>query len=261
VFFGGDFFTGRYLVPLLKQPDKRSRLVRKIHEVTEGAPLIVNFEGVLLDQCPDDPATKRELLLCLPKKTTLTLMRELGIVAVSLANNHSRDFGDEALAATRRALSEAGIAAVGQGETVRLPQLTLAAFTDLDNNPQPRARILKEADLAPLAAAKEEGRPLAVMLHYGREFAPAPGRREQALVDMLERHGADIIIGVHPHQPGRLTGTPRRIWAWSLGNFLFDQTSREAEGALLELVFFPPGLYWARQRELGNLYKELRGRP
>jgi len=141
VFFGGDFFTGRYLTPFLEQPEKRALLVRKIRQVTAGAPLIVNLEGVLMDQCPDDPRTKRELRLCMPKKMTLSLMRELGIAAVSLANNHSHDFGDEALTATRQALRQAGIAALGQGEIIQLPWLTLAAFTDVDNKREPRARI------------------------------------------------------------------------------------------------------------------------
>ena len=267
VFFGGDFFTGRHLTALLAQPDERALLVRRIGEVTAGAPLIVNFEGVLMDQCPDDDAaTTRELRLCMPKETTLGLMRELNIVAVSLANNHIHDFGDEALAATRRALQQAGIAALGQGEMIQLPLLTLAAFTDVDNKHEPRARILQGSDFAALAAAKKVGKPsgnplgkpLAIMLHYGREFRPAPDYRQQDLVDMLERRGADIIVGSHSHQPGRLTGRPGRIWAWSLGNFLFDQSRQEAGCALLELVFFPQGTYWARQHELGNLYNALR---
>ncbi|SHN71555.1 poly-gamma-glutamate synthesis protein (capsule biosynthesis protein) [Desulfovibrio litoralis DSM 11393] len=259
IFFGGDFFTGRYLVKLLEQKQVRTALVNKVLEITQGAPLVVNFEGVILPKCPDLDSTldASGLRLCMTKEPTLELMHNLNIVAVSLANNHSQDFGASAYQETRDILAKAGIATIGRGEVCILPDIAITAFTDVDNKNAPRARIIKATDLESLQKQSQE-KPLAVMLHYGVEFFPGPGYREKKLAELFEQYGVEIIVGSHAHQSGALQSSKGRVWAWSLGNFLFDQHSKKATCTLLEVVFFSHGTYWSRQHELGNMYNQLK---
>ena len=100
-------------------------------------------------------------------------------------------------------------------------------------------------------------KPLAAFVHCGREFRPRPGPRERFLAWTLEDAGVTLFVGAHPHRAGPVEADARGMRVWSLGNFLFDQLRQGADGAVLDLVFFSQGTWWARQRPIGNLYKDL----
>jgi AmmeMemoRadiSam system protein B len=251
--FAGDVFFGRFMAKLLARPGKRRELVRLVRQATDGAPLVVNLEGVLRPRCPDLPGPHT---LCMATRPSLALLRELGVKAAVLANNHTNDLGPAARARMARSLRRAGITPILAGQTRDLGPFRLAALTDLDNSDPRRSNLLARADLDRLAkpgAAK----PLFVMLHWGLEFAPGPGQREQTLADTLIRAGAQCIIGAHPHRAWPLTCDATACQAWSLGNFLFDQSRPEADGALLEVRFFPQGTYALRLIPFGNPYRRL----
>ncbi|MDL2216649.1 AmmeMemoRadiSam system protein B [Desulfovibrio sp. OttesenSCG-928-M14] len=265
-FFAGDFFTGRHLRQHLENPEKRRHFVQRVRQVTTGAPLIVNVEGVLRKECPPislfgesvssggkETLPPPEWRLCMPKLLTLDLLEELAVVAVGLANNHSRDYGPEAYASMKKALQERGIAVLEQGETVDFKEFSLTAFTDLDNSRPQKWLLLKESDLSFLSALSQK-KPLFAFIHWGTENSPIPDQREKDLANLLVGRGVSLVIGHHPHRAGKLESNMNGIVAWSLGNFLFDQPGPQADGALLELTFFPQGTFWVRQICVGNLY-------
>lgn len=272
--FGGDFFTGRYLQKHLDTPEKRERVAAMILEHTGGRPLVLNLEGVLMPLCPDNAeyhapggnsiATDSEIIapppiLCMPEAPALELLRQINCVAVSVANNHSRDLGEQGYERTKRKLAEQGIAMLEQGTVFGFPEFFLAAFTDVDNNSLPATRLLLPDSLAKLSYArgKEDFRPLFVFMHCGREFRPAPGARERYLAQSLEGLGAELFIGAHPHRAGTMEAQLSGVRAWSLGNLLFDQLRNGADGIVLEVVFFPQGTWWGQRKHIGNIYKEL----
>lgn len=255
--FAGDVFLGRFMARLLANPDKRRELVRLVREATGGAPLIVNLEGVLGRSCPDRP---RRLVLCMPTRSSLALLRELGVTVAVIANNHARDLGPAALARMTRALKRAGIKPVPAGRTTTLGPFRLAALTDVDNSDPRRRGVLSRKAIAALARQRGE-KPLFVMIHWGREFAPGPGGRERQLAKALVRAGAELLIGAHPHRTWPLTCDAGGCQAWSLGNFLFDQSRPDADGQLLEVRFFPQGAYALRSIPIGNLYRRLVSGP
>ncbi len=251
-FFAGDTFFGRFLADKLARRPWRDSLVNRVRQTTGGAPLIVNLEGVIMARCPAHPGP---LKLCMAARLSLDILKDLNVVAVSLANNHSHDFGDQPCRTMQHLLANAGIIVLKNGTVKDLGPFRLAAFTDLDNRQEPVRALLRDTDFNRLDGLKPD-KPRFAFLHWGEEFRAVPGPREQALAARLNGRGVELIIGSHPHRAGILTGDRKQCLAFSLGNFIFDQRRPEVSGALLEVVFYPQGTYFLRLHPLGNLYGE-----
>ena len=252
-FFAGDTFFGRYLAAKLARRPWRDRLVNRVRQLTGGAPLIVNLEGAIMAECP---ATPGPFKLCMAARLSLDILKDLNVVAVSLANNHSHDFGELPYRTMQHLLADAGLIGLENGTVKDLGPFRLAALTDLDNRTEPVRALLRDADLHRLDGLKPD-KPRFAFLHWGEEFRAVPGPREQALAARLAARGIELVIGSHPHRAGPLTGNRKQCLAFSLGNFIFDQSRPEVSGALLEVMFYPQGTYFLRLHPLGNLYREI----
>jgi poly-gamma-glutamate synthesis protein (capsule biosynthesis protein) len=251
--FAGDTFFGRHLAPVIARPEIRDRLIGEIEHVLDGCPLVLNLEGVTV---PDIPTGISDMQLAMPEDITLDWLERLNVVAVSIANNHSRDLGDEPRAAMQRALEAAGIKVLDGVEAADLGVLRALALSDLDNNGDPRTTLVTEAELDAVTRS-DAAPPLAAFLHWGEEYAAVPGEREEHLIDALRRAAVSLIVGAHPHVASErlqaLAGG-ESLLAYSLGNFLFDQPGARSSGAVLEVRFFPQGTFFARLIPIPNLY-------
>ena len=183
--------------------------------------------------------------------------------AVSLANNHTGDFGTDALVDTLRRLREARVPSFGAGGDLA------AAHTPLViernglkigligcNEFKPRAFEAgasqpgvawceDEQLLADLRAARAAGADVVIpFLHWGWENEPDPCPRQVALARRLIDAGADAVVGSHPHvTQGTATWKGRPI-VYSLGNFLFDgfRPGPNREGWILRMVLDRQGV-------------------
>jgi len=249
--FAGDTFFGRHLAPILSRPDIRERLVAEIGDVLGGCPLVLNLEGVML---PELPTGIGDVQLAMPEDLTLDWLKRLGVVAVSIANNHSTDFGPGPRAAMKARLEAAGIAVLDGPEARDLGPLRAFALTDLDN----AAGSGQEAETILDAVTRSDAAPpVAAFIHWGMEYSRIPDEREDYLADVLRRAAVSLIVGAHPHVAGdglRALAGGTALLAYSLGNFLFDQPGRRVSGAVLELRFFPQGTFFARQVPIPNFY-------
>ena len=67
-----------------------------------------------------------------------------------------------------------------------------------------------------------------------------------------------LIVGAHSHRAllrvDALAGGEAAV-AYSLGNFLFDQSGDRVSGAILEVRFFPQGTFFARLVPMPNFYR------
>jgi poly-gamma-glutamate capsule biosynthesis protein CapA/YwtB (metallophosphatase superfamily) len=250
-FLGGDAFCGRGVAKRLASPERRETLRRQVLAITGGQALIVNLEGVLADKCPKSPGP---YTLCMEEALALPLFKELHVRAVSLANNHSRDLGEDTYRGMTRSLADQGIACLANRSVLDLGDFYLAGFTDVDNQSEGKIAQLTRQDLECLAHLNKY-KPLFAFLHWGRERSVQADPREQALADLLEEMGVEVIIGCHSHRAGPLEVTRKSCRAFSLGNFLFDQNKAQASGALLEAVFFPQGTYFLKVHPLKNLFQ------
>ncbi len=172
---------------------------------------------------------------------TADALSEAGFDVMTLANNHSADYGPQALSDTIGALRQAGIGAVGAGanaEGARAPTIVSAgqpplriAFAGFSNmqptsfyatatrpgtNPAPPDAIAKE-----VRAARGQADVVIAVFHWGNERSETPTARQRMLAYTAADAGADLVVGHHPHvlQGFELRG--HTLIAYSLGNFLF----------------------------------------
>ncbi len=253
----GDTFFGRVLPPLLADDLVADRVIAAAREVTRGLPLVVNLEGVIL---PEVPGNLPELVLGMPRDLTLDWLARLGVAGGGLANNHANDMGAAGLAETRSALAAAGLPHAAQGERLDLPGVAIVALSDLDNRESPPRGQLSDALLDRLLV--EDARlPVVAFVHWGLEYEPEPTPRERALAEAMRARGVSAIIGAHPHVASAgieaLAGGDVAM-AYSLGNFIFDQTDAVASGAVVELWAFPQGTIFLRQLPLPNMFEVAR---
>ncbi|MFN7003181.1 MAG: AmmeMemoRadiSam system protein B [Roseinatronobacter sp.] len=256
---GGDLFLGRQLPQILSDELAEARVLEAALAATGGIPLMVNLEGVVLEEVPTN---LQHLTLVMPEDVVSHWLARLNVVAVGLANNHAADLGETGLAATRDMLDRAGISHVAHGEARDVAGLVVVGLRDISNREPPFTDLIARKDLDALIQA-DGTRPVVAFFHWGREGMEGPSDREWWLAAEAKRRGASVIIGAHPH---KASGRPQvldggdAILFWSLGNFLFDQTGPEVSGALVELRIFPQGTIFARQLALPNLFDIALGR-
>ena len=168
-----------------------------------------------------------------------------GVDIVTLANNHTFDYGEIALTDTLGHLASAGIAVTGAGHdrteavapVVRTVGTTRVAFLSYTNllpaasaaGPnRPGIAVYDETSaMHDIAAARLDADVVIVSFHAGDEYQTEPNDWQRRVFRSLIDAGADMVVGHHPHviQPVESYGSG---WiAYSLGNFVFDQTFSE----------------------------------
>jgi hypothetical protein len=212
-----------------------------------------NLEGTVSTRgspVPNKPFTFRG-----PPSALDAAARAGGIDVFTVANNHSLDFGREAFYDTLALTRRAGIAVVGGGRTLaaaRRPAiltrggLRIAFLGYSDINPDgfvagPTWPGTAAADPAAIAAdvrsARRHADLVVAWFHWGIELDRYPDGRQQELAAAALNAGAAVVLGAHPHvlQP-IARPAPRRLVAWSLGNFVFPPHSPGTENTGVLLV-------------------------
>jgi poly-gamma-glutamate synthesis protein (capsule biosynthesis protein) len=161
--------------------------------------------------------------------------------AVSLANNHSGDYGHDAFVETMRHLANAGIAYFGGGHNlaeahrplwIEKNGLKIAVLGY--NEFKPRAFeaganwpgvAWSEDDLviAGIRAAKAAGADLVIpFMHWGWEKETQPTERQKVFARKMIDEGAALVVGSHPHVTQGAEIYKGKPIVYSLGNFVFD---------------------------------------
>jgi AmmeMemoRadiSam system protein B len=253
--FVGDTFFGRHMLDLVASTDRARRLLAEMKSVLNGCPLIVNLEGVLVEEMPSNLG---KTMLAMPAELSIEWLKALNVVAVSVANNHVRDLGEAPFQEMIDMLAAAGIRVLRDGDVQDLGPFRVVALTDLNSTGERRTDLVSRDDIDRLAQASAAP-PLFAFLHWGTEYEERPGARERELADGLRRSAVSLIVGAHPHRASQaiesLAGGQAQL-VYSLGNFLFDQRSELVSGALLEVTLFDQGTFFTRLIPLPNFYKD-----
>ncbi len=164
-----------------------------------------------------------------------------GIGVVSLANNHIMDYGPAALQDTLRLLDKQGIGHFGAGmsrEEARQPfvytqngiRICFQAYLcwgETSRGPLGPAGLHKSQTAQELKIARQQADFVITVLHGGVMFQDAPTLEMIRLAHWIIDHGADFVIGHHPHVIQGIEKYKKGLIAYSLGNFIFDSYENE----------------------------------
>lgn len=162
--------------------------------------------------------------------------------AVSLANNHSGDYGPDAFSKMLDLLDEAGIKYFGGGKDIRSAHEPVLfdvkgkriailgynlffprSFEALDDRP---GSAWAEDDYvrADIKKAREIHKADIVITypHWGWENQKFASINEVTLAHLMIDSGADAVIGGHPHVTQNIEVYKGKTIFYSLGNFVFD---------------------------------------
>lgn len=192
-------------------------------------------------------------------------LKDAGFDLVSTANNHCLDRGYDGMVRTLDVLDNLGLAHVGTYRSaveraaqngvhvadvggIKIVFLSYTYGTNgiplskshpdtvnlLHTDYMSEAQVLDTARIADDLAAAEALSPdlIAVIVHWGVEYQTTQNEHQEEIADFLFDHGADVILGSHPHvlQPmetrtltDRDGTTHTGFVCWSLGNFISSQ--------------------------------------
>lgn len=234
--FAGDVHFEDRVAELLDDPSTTFGPVAA--ELTEGDLTMVNLETAITSR---GTAEDKRYLFRAPD-TAVPAMTAAGIDVVSLANNHSMDYGREGLADTIATAEAGGLGTVGAGDdideaftplrrTVQGVDIAIFAFSQVDDLAEEWAATPDRSGMAmafdterayaAVRAARADSDLIVVLPHWGAEGDQCPTGRQQDFAAGLIEAGADILVGAHSHV---LQGAGREgdaYVAYGLGNFLW----------------------------------------
>ena len=178
------------------------------------------------------------------KPENVGILNTLGIDLAVLANNHTYDYGEQALIDTIATLEEAGITTSGAGENIRQASLihsviangrkiAFVSATEVERY----SDFTKEADaagagvfkmlepdllLSVVEQADKNSDYVIVYAHWGKEGESTHSSEQHDLAQKIADAGADVIIGSHPHRLQGVEYIGDTVVVYSLGNFWFS---------------------------------------
>jgi poly-gamma-glutamate synthesis protein (capsule biosynthesis protein) len=259
----GDLMLGRGAQDILLKEGPEG-IFGGTAELLAGADItLVNLEGAVSSR--GEKVEKAYNFRFDPK--VAPALKEAGIDAVLLANNHVFDYGETAFRDSLTHLQNAGIGILGAGLndteaarpwTFRKGNTAVQVF-GLASYPRERSgwdglTAAAEADKPGLLHAgkgggeklkanfiRGDGEALDIVLfHGGDEWSRRPTAATRKLYTDLVQQGADLVIGSHPHVVQGFEWIEGKPIFWSLGNYVFggmENTEGGEEGLFIRLGF------------------------
>ncbi len=189
---------------------------------------------------------------------SVSLLSEMGVDIVSLANNHAYDYGPVALTDTVDILNEAKVPFVGAGKNIeeaskpvyfhindRVIAYVSATQIERYNNPDTceatedapgvMRTYIPDKFLTEIEAASENSDFVVVYVHWGSELTDLVDASQKELAAKYVEAGADLIIGDHSHCLQGVDYVDGVPVFYSLGNFWFNGKSLDTCLAWVEL--------------------------
>jgi poly-gamma-glutamate synthesis protein (capsule biosynthesis protein) len=250
VLFLGDFAPTDRALPYVARhgygyPYRRTAALLARHDA-----VVANLEAPITDSDEPWPLPKEYSYKVAP--AAAPEIRRAGIDGVTLANNHSHDYGRRGLADTLRHLDAAGVWHIGAdlseagarrgvvlatagGRLGLLSYLeyragwglwTLSYALDAPFRRWPGSARAGEADLREdVARLRRVSDVVSVVFHFGENYEPVTAG-QIALARLAIDAGADAVVGHHSHQAQPLGMYRGRPIVYSLGNYAWGAIGR-----------------------------------
>jgi len=256
-----DDYTADGLLPLDPTVDDHLRLMTPIQPLLENADFtVLNFETTLSDHAffrKNDPRptafhpTAGYVYASNPN--SVMALKQSGVDIVDIGNEHIYDMLEVGLDNTLSALDQAGMLHFGAGTTeanawaptiisskgqkiafVGCTTLRIPLKTPVKNDiPYVASDLLRKGGAAfctearlrtEVIKAKQQADIVVVMIHGGKEYDPTPTSKIAYLSEIARQAGASLIINHQPHVVGGFQWRDQALSAWTMGNFLSDET-------------------------------------
>jgi len=202
------------------------------------------------------------------RPTTVQVLVDAGVRAVTLANNHLMDYGPDGVVDTLETLDAAGIAHFGAGRTlaearkpaiVEVGGLRIAFLGYLilgAAHPEPAVvwatettagvaghpsdwTVVERMVREDVTAARKEADLVIPFFHWGREGSKGPDAYQLALAKAAVESGAAAVLGAHPHVLHGMERMGQVPVFYSLGNFVFggNWNPRDKDSVLVKARF------------------------
>jgi poly-gamma-glutamate synthesis protein (capsule biosynthesis protein) len=260
---GGDVMLDRGASDLLLK-EGPAGIFGETAALLKGADLaLVNLEGAVSTRGVKTPKSFNFRID--PK--TAPVLRDTGIKAALLANNHIFDYGETAFLDSLDHLEKAGIGILGAGlneDKASRPFAVqtgagsarcfgIASFPREANGWDGLTAAAGPEKAGMLHAGKGGAEKLKahfspddnsldiVLFHGGVEWSTRPNTYTRELYTGLAESGASLIVGSHPHIVQGFEWVGGKPVFWSLGNYVFggmDNTDGSEQGLFISLGFY-----------------------
>ena len=145
-----------------------------------------------------------------------------GIDCVSMANNHTNDFGAVGVTETTAALEDVGVTGIqgdrgmcfdlrhDDGTAIRIGIYALAVNGSVEQMKQGVGRL------------RDDGADIVIVcMHAGAEKIYVPTKWQTYLAHAAIQGGADVVVGTHPHILQPVEAYQGGVILYSIGNFCF----------------------------------------
>jgi poly-gamma-glutamate synthesis protein (capsule biosynthesis protein) len=166
----------------------------KVNDKLKNADLVfVNLENPVIENCAPHIGGFK---FCSPPESIDGLLFA-GIDVVTLANNHTENYGQEGIEETKNFLTNRGISVTGLSELVILERgETLFGFLGFDKAQQTLPKLsAEEAKLIDESNSKVDI--LVVGMHWGVEYQDRALQGVRSLAQDIVKRGADVVVGHH----------------------------------------------------------------
>ncbi|MBW4681600.1 MAG: CapA family protein [Microcoleus vaginatus WJT46-NPBG5] len=240
--------------------DEHKALFQYVQPLLENADLTIsNLESPLTSQPYLNPKLRRPPQFHQTKEYAFAsapmaaqALRHVGIDVIGLANNHLYDVLEQGIQDTQEALNQAGfqsgVGYFGAGSTeqqawtpavvnIRGQAVAFLGCTTISGAEHPETYVVLDAQRKGGAASCDENqirnsirsaqaryKTVVFMIHGGNEYQHTPSENLRRLTIAAREAGATLVINHHPHVVGGFNWDGSSLVAWTLGNFLFDQT-------------------------------------
>jgi poly-gamma-glutamate capsule biosynthesis protein CapA/YwtB (metallophosphatase superfamily) len=260
IFAGGDVNLGRWVPQAIQENGAKSALEDVADIISPADIAVVNIECVVSSRGHFWDKGERRPFLYRAPPTTIDVLTEAGIDVAIAANNHSMDFGPDALVEEIELLTAAGIAPVGIGTNleeasrpvyVRAGDLIVAfigletefpKFAATEDSPGTfHAKVVApavEALRAPIAEAREHADLIVFSPHWGDNWTERPTEELKETAHALVDLGVDAVIGHSAHHIHGVEIYKGKPIIYDMGSLFFDTVGqgrlRYSAGYVLE---------------------------
>lgn len=201
-----------------------SYFLKRVNSVFKDDDLtIVNFEGTLTTSTV---RANKTYTFKGPAKYA-NILKKGSVEVVTLANNHTMDFGNQGFHDTKTTLKKNKISyCIGSTIAYKKVKGVKIAFIGLNSLNGVSEQQVKDTIQK---AKKKNAKIIIVSFHWGIEKEYYPNARQKALGRCAIRNGASLVLGHHPHRLQGIEKYKGRYIVYSLGNFCFGGNTNPSD--------------------------------